>query len=285
MKKIFFYISNLLNENPSISDFENKIIEFCDTFQNIIDNHDEVIVPQELYTSTLNDGTTFADYLFMSNYASDVRNLLYEYIIQYKTEEIRFDTLNNLLDNNNNTSYKALVGMGDNQFIRENRLYVNNKNKLLTPHRFYLEKLNSIAEFKQNFKNCFPNLIFHQRVDTTINAFHNIAEHSTELIRHLSVLNDFAKKIYTDTGGSSDEIYERLKIEHNIIASGRGSNEDLNNFKCSFNNLQGMIEVIRCNPHTKLYTSYSNFRIYFNWGRENIENGKILVGHMGTHWI
>lgn len=284
MKKISFYISTLLDDNSSISEFEKKIVEFCDLLNSIIDNNDEIRIPLQFYESTIDGSITVADYLFNPKYASPYRDLFFENIREYQSEDIEFGRLYLLLDEANNESYKALVGILENKFINEDRLYINCIDRMLSPHRFYLEQLNSLDEFKEDFKRCFPNLIFHVRIDQTINVFNNINEHSRELIRHLSILNDFAKNLYLEIGVSSNEIYDRLRSEYKIIASGRGSNEGLDKFLCKFANNQNELEEVRCNPHSKLYTAHSDYRIYFHWGRENIQNGKILIGHIGNHW-
>ncbi|UIJ67290.1 hypothetical protein LW858_03105 [Bacillus cereus] len=284
MTKISFYISSLIDDNSSVIEFEKKIVEFIDLLNGITQNDDQIIIPNQFYESIIDDNITLDEYLFSPKYASDFRDLLFENIREYKSDDINYHNLYVLLDEKDNTSYKALVGMHDNKYINEDRLYINSKNRILFPHRFYLGQLKSLNCFKQDFQGCFPNLFFHDRVKHTLNAFNNIIQHSDELIRHLSVLNDSAKNIYITIGSASDEIYERLKSEFNIIASGRGSNEGLDKFQCQFHTIDNKIESIRCNPHTKLYNAHSDFRIYFNWGRESIENGKILVGHIGNHW-
>ncbi|HEU4964520.1 MAG TPA: hypothetical protein VFV52_11805 [Bacilli bacterium] len=52
----------------------------------------------------------------------------------------------------------------------------------------------------------------------------------------------------------------------------------------------GKEETISCSPHTKLNgqrirgrTTYLQDRIYFGWGREHVQNGKILIAHIGGH--
>jgi hypothetical protein len=60
-------------------------------------------------------------------------------------------------------------------------------------------------------------------------------------------------------------------------------------FTFSFANNLGADENVCCEPHLKLCysdkdNSYSNDRrIYFHEGKSNIQNGRILVGHIGVH--
>jgi hypothetical protein len=143
----------------------------------------------------------------------------------------------------------------------------------------------TIQEFTSDIEGCFPDLVFHARIYETINAYHDIGNHSDELIRHLSILNDHVKRIYTESEGNIETVFSRLSAEYGIISSGRGSNEGLDLFTCNFINSNGENVRIRCNPHTKLYEPNSDYRIYFHWGNANIENGKILIGHIGRHWV
>ncbi|RXZ82395.1 hypothetical protein EBB07_09950 [Paenibacillaceae bacterium] len=284
ISRLSYYVAPLLDDNLSFSQFESNIIEFCDLLGSIIDNEDEIKVPAELYELAIVNDIIFADYLFNSEYAGDTRELFFEIIMKQNIADIDYNTLFNMLDSKENTSYSALTGIVENKFIDQDQLYVKNKNCICFPHRFYLLRSRNLDDFKRNYKKCFPLLIFHERIDRTLNVFNDISEHIEEVVRHLSVLNDFAKELYLESGGASDEIYRRLKSEYSIISSGRGSNESLSKFLCNFSNMDNEFEEVRCNPHSKLYTEYSEYRIYFNWGRERIENGKILIGHIGGHW-
>ncbi|WP_434748034.1 hypothetical protein [Paenibacillus amylolyticus] len=284
INSISYYIAPLLDDNLSFPQFESSIVDFCDLLDAIIDNEDEVKIPKGLYETAIVNDIIFADYLFNTEYASDTRELFFEVIMKQIVDDIDYNSLFSTLDSSENTSYKALTGIVDNKFINQDQLYVKNKNFICWPHRFYLLRSRNLDDFKRNYRKCFPMLIFHERIEKTLNVFNDITEHVEEVVRHLSVLNDFAKELYLETGGASDEIYRRLKSEYNIISSGRGSNESLNKFLCNFSNMDNEFEEVRCNPHSKLYTDYSEYRIYFNWGRERIENGKILIGHIGGHW-
>jgi hypothetical protein len=284
MSHVSYYISQLFDDNLSIEQFEYKIVNFVDLLNRLTEHQDTIRVPLDLYENRLVGSITVSEYLFKPEHASDARELLFETITKLGTESIEFRELYELLDSKSNDSYKALAGMTENKYINEQQLYVNHETQMLFPYRYYLGKSITLDGFKMMYKKCFPALAFHERTSGTLNAFHNITEHSKELIRHLSVLNDYVKDLYTETGGDNEEVFRILKSRFDIYSSGRGSNEGLNNFRCSFPNSRKVLEEVRFNPHTKLYTEYSDFRIYFNWGRESIENGKILIGHIGGHW-
>jgi hypothetical protein len=63
-------------------------------------------------------------------------------------------------------------------------------------------------------------------------------------------------------------------------------------FTFDFINDKGIMERVCCEPHLKLCRtdnypkdgSYStDRRIYFHEGKPDIQNGKILIGHIGRH--
>lgn len=66
------------------------------------------------------------------------------------------------------------------------------------------------------------------------------------------------------------------------MCSGKGSKEDKSyNKEIIYNNEKFQLT---CNPHTKLYNKRTDQRIYFCWGREEIENHRIIVVRIGDHW-
>ena len=69
---------------------------------------------------------------------------------------------------------------------------------------------------------------------------------------------------------------------YDIICSGKGSNEEKSyNKEIIYNDKKFQLT---CNPHTKLYNKRTDQRIYFCWGRDEIENHRIIVVRIGDHW-
>jgi hypothetical protein len=103
-------------------------------------------------------------------------------------------------------------------------------------------------------------------------------------------LNDRFRDCVED-GLNRRQILERFSIYANLdeIASLEGDAQRKWDFTFSFTNNSGADENVCCEPHLKLcYSdkdkSYSNDRrIYFHEGKANIQNGRILIGHIGKH--
>jgi hypothetical protein len=92
-------------------------------------------------------------------------------------------------------------------------------------------------------------------------------------------------------GLNRTQVLERFSIYANLdeTATLEGNAQRKENFTFSFPNDAGTDETVCCEPHLKLcYSdvdkSYSNDRrIYFHEGISNIQDGRILIGHIGDH--
>lgn len=47
---------------------------------------------------------------------------------------------------------------------------------------------------------------------------------------------------------------------------------------------KGNTYYITCNSHTKFYKGNNDQRIYFSWGRKEIDNYKLIIISVGPHW-
>jgi hypothetical protein len=137
----------------------------------------------------------------------------------------------------------------------------------------------------------FPELFFHNRNRQTIDAL--LRDCPRKVIYHLAALNDKFRAIRA-TANHLTHALEILSRECGLdeIASLEGNAKRKDDLTFEFmNNLQ-KFERVCCEPHLKLCyndnypgdSSYSNDRrIYFHEGKENIQNAKILIGHIGQH--
>lgn len=155
-------------------------------------------------------------------------------------------------------------------------------NDVIQIKRFYLRKIEDYGIFVNKAGDCFPNIIFHSDAFLYIEKLGKCADVVEELIRHLIVLNDAGKKIYNYYNRNEKAVFAELKAGYDIECSGKGSNEEK-----SYNKditYKGKKFHLTCNPHTKLYKKRTDKRIYFCWGRSEIENHNIIVVRIGDHW-
>jgi hypothetical protein len=94
-----------------------------------------------------------------------------------------------------------------------------------------------------------------------------------------------------EIGLNRTQILERFSISATLdeAATLEGNANRKEKLTFQFPNDLGVNEDVCCEPHLKLCysdsnNSYSNDRrIYFHEGKSNIQNGRILIGHIGTH--
>jgi len=145
--------------------------------------------------------------------------------------------------------------------------------------------------FIEECKKYFPCLFFHERNKNAIE--HLLGDCSKRVIFHLSALNDeFREYCKPDLNRSQvlREFTVGAKLDEEASLEGHASRKEA--FAFDFINDEGSLEIVCCEPHLKLCyndnypgdSSYStDRRIYFHEGKCNIQNGKILIGHIGKH--
>lgn len=134
----------------------------------------------------------------------------------------------------------------------------------------------------------FPNLYFHNRNRQTIKTI--LYNCPKKIIYHLSALNDKFKDCIEDGRNRTNTLeYFSIYAELDETATLEGNARRKNDLTFLFPSNSGLEEKVCCEPHLKLcYSdidhSYSNDRrIYFHEGKPNIQEGRILIGHIGNH--
>lgn len=155
-------------------------------------------------------------------------------------------------------------------------------NDVIRIKRFYMNKVKNYEIYEERVRACFPNMVFHEDAFEYVEKLGKCTDVVEELSRHLAILNDVGKKIYDYHNKNEKAALAELKSGYGIECSGKGSNEDISYNKDIIYN--GKRIQLTCNPHTKLYGKRTNQRIYFCWGRDEIENHSIIVVRIGDHW-
>lgn len=238
---------------------------------NAIKAKDLFFVPNDFYYQTDQQNITALDYLYGKE-QNDESMYLLDIISKEAASDDKYESINE----QDNIGYTAFTS--DTLEPEKEKLCVYASEKDITKvKRFYIMQTKSYKEYLLWIKDCFPVLIFHKNAFNFIEKLGKFQDVKKELNRHLTVLCDNAKNIYYECGKREEETFLILKAKYNILCSGKGSNEK--EFKIDYNGVK-----LTCNPHTKLFTEYSNQRIYFCWGRDDIENHNIIVVKIGNHW-
>jgi len=236
-----------------------------------IGKNDSVYVPNEFYEKKDVDGITAVDFLYGEQ--NDISMFLLETIRVLSSSERTYDDI----DGMDGIGYVAFAC--DEIDDRQQAICVYRSSRdVVKVKRFYAILVNTYEEYIDCMEDAFPNLVFCENAFDKINKLGEFSDVKDELHRHLAILCDYAKEIYFQAGKREEDAFAEIKAKHNIYCSGKGSNET-KDFKVDFRGIK-----ITCNPHTKLFSSYSDQRIYFCWGRDEIENHNVIVARIGNHW-
>jgi hypothetical protein len=160
-------------------------------------------------------------------------------------------------------------------------------------HRYFLAGFPcDEGYFMSECEKCFPTLFFHPRNERVISqmagGWRNFCK---AIVYHLSQLNDvFPEYLQNRENYQRIEALREFSLRCRVDATPQGSAEAKPFMTFSFYDDEGNEVSICCEPHLKLSQSDQNGdntfyfnRIYFHEGREIIQSGKILVGHIGRH--
>lgn len=236
-----------------------------------INEKDKTYVPDEFYQIKDIEGVTATDYLFGNS--SD----LSAYIAQVIWALPHIEELYSEIWNKNFSGYIAFPCDNIPEKYKD-RCVHKSKKEILGLKRKYALDAETYEEYIEWFPQIFPDLVFCEASCDHIEKLGTFSAVKEELHRHLCVLNDYAKEIYFEAEKNEVKALATLSAKHNIICSGKGSNEE-KEFKICCEDVK-----ITCNPHTKLNSPYSDQRIYFGWGRDEIQNHNIIVARIGNHW-
>lgn len=236
---------------------------------------DNVLVPTEFYEIMDKNQVCAAEYLFLGE-GDDVKTYLSEIITKQSTTSDLYKDIN----------LKGEVGyiifpsddapQGKEAITVKNTVEPNND--ITKVKRNYIQKVTTYDNYVERIKVAFPDILFHDNAFDHIKKLGKFSDVVRELTSHLTLLNDFAKKIYDENAGNEEETFRKIKSIYGINCSGKGANESIDyKLEC-----RGV--MITCNPHTKFGKGNNDQRIYFSWGRDEIEDHKIIIARIGDHW-
>lgn len=280
----------LLNESVAVSQIsELKIIEkltnFFDICTEIIQYEDETIFYSlEIYDQIFN-GLDFATWLYSPEQETTEKQLLRNYLEkEFINDNEKYNELYN------SVSSEKVGGMSLLKWptnLTENIAHIDSLGACLQIRKQVLVRSSNTNDFVKGISKTFPNLFLSENVFKSIKHFNPITKHVNELIKHLSALNDYGVECYSTYKQSGHKPALKILKARNkdLECSPEGDAEIVTKFlSFEFVDVKGEVRKVKCSPHTKLYQSNSNDRIYFEWNNEKV-NGRplILIGHIGNH--
>lgn len=157
-------------------------------------------------------------------------------------------------------------------------------------HRHFLGLYPGPPEyFLSECNKCFPKLYFHERNQHALTTFKGgFNVFADQIVAALGALNDMLmdQLDFRDIPGSLKRFSSISGFE--TTNEGNISRKKILTFR--FPGHLGRENDIYCEPHVKISRSsqpgdntFYFYRIYFHFGKDDIADGRILVGHIGEH--
>lgn len=280
-------------------ELEEKIKSLADDcFAHIKKHKDEnrIYVHPDIYSVDIFSGISISDFLYNRQLTSkifdrDVIKALRKIIDENKETSYTVETIvNDLLPNHDKNTCYGLICFNKIETIAQDYLIVYNLQNWFVFRRSFLGRYPGNPDYYiDECKKYFVNLFFHEKNKNTIKSI--FADCPQKILHHLSALNDVLPEILKEEK-QLQVVLQRLTAAASLDEEASLEGKKNENLKFSFGNDKGHFEDVYCEAHLKLCyndnyprdTSYStNRRIYFHPGRDKIQGGKILIGHIGKH--
>lgn len=284
--------SELKGLSITIKDIKNHGVRFPE-------DSDIISLCDELYNYTILNGQTLTDLLYAKDLKTiprDVRLVLRSMFGKLKKNTKTSQDVLDSLDNNNAHSLNGLLCsnetlINDSDIVKDESLLINTLQNWYHFHRTFLE-LNYTDEtyFYNELPKYYENIFFHSNVENTLKTLKgglkNFVKQISLNLMHLNDHFNYVLEKYALREALS--IFSKLYPITATLEGNINRKKDLSfDF---FNSTSKTTKSIYCEPHLKLKTNdnpgnkhrYNN-RIYFHCGIPEIEDGKILVGYIGSH--
>lgn len=277
------------DEDTHETDLKARLNEFFSICEEIVQYEEEnILYSENLYCQSV-EGSDFADWLYKDEeYLADEKKLFRLLMEQsFINDDERYDTYRSLIydkfNNNNLAAMHIWVKLED---LAPTNISIYNMNDCYSVRRLLLHRERDRRNFFQCINRVFPNLYLGESIENSLRHFNPIGDHIGELITHLGALNDHAPSLFENHSHEGEaRVLSLLSSTTGIICSPEGNSQTVETYlKFMFKDKDGNTQNISCSPHTKLYRSDSNYRIYFTWNNNRLLGlPPILIGHIGGH--
>lgn len=259
------------------NDYEKEIFVYLKLLDDL-QNESTVLVPNEFYTTEL------CEFLWGKNEPRLDSLIKYftEVVLKSSKTESLYNEIFASLKNPHMTQHEAISGIYGNKYIDNDKLFIDNIDKVYLTKLFYLSLVNEFGYFKECAISIFKNLIFLDNSFRGVSSLGNAKTTKIELIRHLDILNRFAHGVYLEENRDAHLAMLKLNSTHSINCTGVGGKQNSSEFRID-DTYKGKHVNPRCNAHTKLFDARNDYRIYFSWENVEIGMGKVIIGSVGGH--
>lgn len=235
---------------------------------------------QALWETCVEEGITFADWLYGSGTGSDDdRRRMLEAISKKGLVESDRDW----------SVYETSELKRINIALGKFQASISTVKEYVQKRRAILSSIKKVTDYEAFMQSCFINSRFAKGILSEMKHISNFSDNTKEITKALGVLNDYAVKLYQQYSNRLEEAMRILsvKLQRECSPDPKHSEELIFTFTYSDNIEEDKVlrtKDIECSPHLKLIHPGSNLRIYFYWCDDAIEEGKkVLVGRIGRH--
>ena len=267
---------------------EEKIWNMSSVIERIKNEGDSFSVPSEFYTAKDSEGNDFLSYIEkITGPRHDEVELLMSMVYQNKQSDRPYtDLICDVERSEEGTEeYAGFVCDYINKGLSFYRMIAINISSLTEVYRYTARLFSDYATFFAWRKKCYPDLLFTNDLFSKTDKIGSFQENYSEINKCLSILNDKGRELFLN--GNEEEAIASIQAMCGVRCSGKGAGEtETFKKKVQFGHEESTCKQysISCIPHFKLDSAYSNKRVHFSWGREEISNHRIIVVHIGEHW-
>lgn len=293
----FYIIPQSFHSESSSNDFFfSSLLNFVSDYHNLISFKDEncIYVQEDVFSVILPNGLTLAEFIYSNDLVlkgeeKSLKQFLSNVFSKLPTTAIKIDELKSELERNSIETCTGVISLFEiNTIALENQI-VYDMNSWFGFRRYHLGLFYGDSEYFIN--ECikyFPQLFFHEKNYLSVNKILN--DFASKIIKNLIALHDVLPILIKSNDFSNHaDLLAKFSTEANLdeVATLEGKKKTRLKFK--FKNSSGNFEELICEPHLKLSkndsdsSQYFKNRIYFHFGKDNIENSKVLVAHIGKH--
>lgn len=293
-----FYIipESFSQENLSNEQYVLSLQNFISDYHNFIEHKDDnkIIIQDDVYSVTLPNGKTLGDFLYSTDSSikgreKSLKKFLSSVFSKLPNENIDIAEIKERIKNNSIEKCVGVISLSIIDEIADENQVIYDKDSWLHFRRFHLGLYFGDEEYFINeCKKYYSKLYFHENNYTSISKI--LKDFSGKIIFHLNGLNDKLPELVIEGGyNNHTELLGKFSVEAKLDQTATLEGGSKARLKFSFVNDKGETKDIICEPHMKLCFDdanngvFYNHRIYFYFGKKDIENHKILVAHIGEH--
>jgi len=164
---------------------------------------------------------------------------------------------------------------------------IYDKGHVIDFYHWNFSNLSKGTDYFNGIKIHFKNVVLSDHVEDSLTAIQDdLGSFSEQIVKTLIYLNDSLQESFKRHNDVRATLKELTSVI-NIHSSVKGKKKELLYF--DFKTTSGGSKSLCCDPHVKYNRSGESgiekeyYRLYFHIGDKEIGDGKILIGHIGSH--